>query len=72
MGPGTIETEILSVVESYFAYLEGAGPGMPAPDDVRRWFEQAPAGTGRGFDRQVTEALDELLRRGDPTVGLAA
>jgi two-component system OmpR family response regulator len=71
-GPGTLETEILSVVESYFAYLEGAGPGMPAPDDVRRWFEQAPAGTGRGFDRQVTEALDELLRRGDPTIGLAA
>ena len=70
-GRGTLEVEILSVVEAYFAYLEGAGPGRPAPDDVRRWFETAPA-LGRGFDRQVTEALDELLRRGDPAVGLAA
>ena len=67
---GALEAEILSVVESYFAYLEGKGPGRPAPDDVRRWFEQAPS--GRGFDRQVTEALDELLRRGDPRVGVAA
>jgi len=71
IGRGALEGEILSVVESYFAYLEGIGPGRPAPDDVRRWFEQAPA-TGRGFDRQVTEALDELLRRGDPTVSAAA
>ena len=71
-GPGrsVLETEILAVVEAYFAYLAGAGPGRPAPDDVRRWFEQAPA--GRGFDRQVTEALDELLRRGDPAIGVAA
>jgi DNA-binding response OmpR family regulator len=69
-GRGALEGEILSVVESYFAYLEGVAPGRPAPDDVRRWFEQAP--TGRGFDRQVTEALDELLRRGDPTIGIAA
>ena len=69
-GPGVnaLETEILAVVEAYFAYLEGAGPGRPAPDDVRRWFATAPS--GRGFDRQVTEALDELLRRGD--VNLAA
>jgi DNA-binding response OmpR family regulator len=71
LGRGALGGEILSVVESYFAYLEGNGPGRPAPDDVRRWFEQAPAG-GRGFDRQVTEALDELLRRGDPTVSAAA
>jgi GAF domain-containing protein len=71
IGRGALEGEILSVVESYFAYLEGVGPGRPAPDDVRRWFDQAPA-TGRGFDRQVTEALDELLRRGDPTVSAAA
>ncbi len=70
-GRGALEAEILSVVECYFAYLEGAGPGRPAPDDVRRWFAQAPS-AGRGFDRQVTEALDELLRRGDPAVGLAA
>ncbi|MEO6463685.1 MAG: GAF domain-containing protein, partial [Candidatus Eisenbacteria bacterium] len=71
IGRGELEAEILSVVEAYFAYLEGAGPGRPAPDDVRRWFERAPA-LGRGLDRQVTEALDELLRRGDPAVDLAA
>lgn len=65
-----LEAEILSVVEAFFAYLEGNAPGRPAADDVRRWFAQAPG--GRGFDRQVTQALDELLRRGDPAVDVAA
>ena len=69
-GRSALEQEILVVVEAYFAYLAGAAPGRPAPDDVRRWFEQSS--TGRGFDRQVTEALDELLRRGDPAIGIAA
>ncbi len=69
-GRSALEGEILAVVESYFDYLSGAAPGRPAPDDVRRWFEQG--GSGRGHDRQVTEALDELLRRGDPTIRVAA
>ena len=68
--PGALEGEILAVVEAYFAYLAGAGPGRPAADDVRRWLDRAPS--GRGFDRQVTEALDDLLRRGDPGIGVAA
>ncbi len=56
-----LEREILAVSEAYFAFLDGAGPGRPAPDDVQRYFEGPAA---NGFDRQVTQALDELLRRG--------
>jgi len=42
-----------------------AQPLPLAPDALTRFFEQSR--TGRGFDRQVTQALDELLRRGtDP------
>jgi DNA-binding response OmpR family regulator len=57
-----IEPEILRVAEAYFAFLEGAAPGRPAADDVARFF--GAAHSGRGFDRQVTQALDDLLRRG--------
>jgi DNA-binding response OmpR family regulator len=57
-----LEREILSVAEAYFAYVEGQGPGQPAPDGLTRFFEQSRS--GRGFDRQVTQALDDLLRRG--------
>ena len=29
-----LERDILAVSEAYFAFLDGAGPGRPAPDDV--------------------------------------
>ncbi|MGH7724632.1 MAG: response regulator [Candidatus Eiseniibacteriota bacterium] len=56
-----LERDILAVSEAYFAFLDGAGPGRPAPDEVQRFFE-GPAASR--YDRQVTQALDDLLRRG--------
>ncbi|MEP7027599.1 MAG: hypothetical protein ABI960_03300 [Candidatus Eisenbacteria bacterium] len=58
-----LEQEILAVSEAYFRYLEGHGPGRPAPDALQRFFAEATP--GRGYDRQVTQALDDLVRRGD-------
>jgi len=58
-----LEQEILAVAEAYFSYLEGQGPGPAAPEAFTHFFEQSRS--GRGFDRQVTQALDDLLRRGD-------
>ncbi len=57
-----LELEILAVSEAYFHYLEGHGPGRAAPDALQRFFAEAKP--GRGYDRQVTQALDELVRRG--------
>ena len=65
-----LEQEILAVAEAYFEYLQGAGPGPTAPDALTRFFEQTRP--GKGFDRQVTQALDELLRRGEPIAQRAA
>ncbi len=62
-----LEHEILAVAEAYFSWLQGQGPGPAAPDGLTRFFEQARP--GKGFDRQVTQALDDLLRRGDAIVG---
>jgi hypothetical protein len=62
------EHEILAVAEEYFRFLEGQGPGRAAPDSLQRFFAQVQP--GRGYDRQVTEALDELVRRGEPVVGV--
>ncbi len=58
-----LEGEILAVAEAYFTFLEGDGPGRAAPDALRSFF--AEARPGLGYDRQVTHALDELVRRGD-------
>jgi len=61
-----LEHEILAVAEEYFRFLEGQGPGRAAPDSMQRFFAQVQP--GRGYDRQVTEALDELVRRGEPAL----
>jgi DNA-binding response OmpR family regulator len=61
-----LESEILAVAEAYFTYLEGQGPGRAAPDALQRFFAETKA--GRGYDRQVTQALDELVRRGHPVL----
>src|SRR5204862_287808 len=61
-----LEGEILAVAEAYFTFLEGQGPGRAAPDALQRFFEEARP--GRGYDRQVTQALDDLMRRGEATL----
>jgi DNA-binding response OmpR family regulator len=58
-----LESEILAVADAYFRFLEGEGPGRAAPDALQRFF--AEARPDRGYDRQVTQALDELVRRGE-------
>jgi DNA-binding response OmpR family regulator len=65
-----LEGEILAVAEAYFTFMEGHGPGRLAPDALQLFF--AEAGPGRGYDRQVTQALDELVRRGDAALENAA
>jgi hypothetical protein len=65
-----LESETLSVAEAYAAFLEGAAPGRPVPDAVRRFFEPAHAAVAGG--RPVAEALDELLRIGRGDVDAAA
>lgn len=57
-----LESEILAVTEAYFTFLEGQGPGRAAPDALQRYFSETRP--GKGYDRQVTQALDELVRRG--------
>jgi DNA-binding response OmpR family regulator len=61
-----LEGEILAVAEAYFRFLEGQGPGRAAPDALQRFFEEARP--GKGYDRQVTQALDDLMRRGEATL----
>jgi DNA-binding response OmpR family regulator len=61
-----LESEILAVAEAYFTYLEGQGPGRAAPDALHSFFAETQP--GRGWDRQVTQALDELVRRGDASL----
>jgi len=61
-----LEGEILAVAEAYFTFLEGQGPGRAAPDALQRFFEEARP--GKGYDRQVTQALDDLMRRGEATL----
>jgi DNA-binding response OmpR family regulator len=61
-----LESEILAVAEAYFRFQEGGGPGLAAPDALQRFF--AETHPGRGYDRQVTQALDELVRRGEATL----
>ena len=58
-----LEGEILAVAEAYFTFLEGQGPGRAAPDALQQFF--AETRPGKGYDRQVTQALDELMRRGE-------
>jgi DNA-binding response OmpR family regulator len=57
-----LEKETLTVAEAYAAFLEGAAPGKPVPDAVRRFFSDARG--PRTDDRPVAQALDELLRIG--------
>jgi len=61
-----LEGEILAVAEAYFTFLEGQGPGRAAPDALQRFF--AEVRPGKGYDRQVTQALDDLMRRGEATL----
>ncbi len=57
-----LEQETLGVAEAYAAFIEGAAPGRPVPDAVRRFFAEHRAGDFA--NRPVAEALDELLKIG--------
>ena len=65
-----LESEILAVADAYFTFLEGQGPGRAAPDALQHFF--AETRPGRGYDRQVTQALDDLVRRGEATLRTAS